>query len=161
MAHEGGESVWPRLRGRLFHAWFVLRRPMTLGVRAVIHDKQANSVLLIRHTYAPGWHFPGGGIETGETALTALRREAAEEANVEITSPPALRSFHFNRSASRRDHVALFLVQDFQQTAPKKPDLEIAEAGFFALDALPQGVTAGTRRRIAELFEGAPVSEEW
>ena len=155
------EGFWPRLRGKLFHLYFVLRRPMTLGVRGVVFDAATNSVFLIRHTYAPGWQFPGGGVETGETASEALGRELAEEGNIELTSPPELRSFHYNRHASRRDHVALYLVTGFTQTAPKKPDIEIAEAGFFPLDALPGETTPATRRRIAELFGGGPAAPYW
>jgi hypothetical protein len=52
-------QFWPRLRSRLFHTWFLLRRPMTLGVRGIVHDRLNNKVLLIRHTYVPGWHLPG------------------------------------------------------------------------------------------------------
>lgn len=155
------QRLWPRLRGRLFHLWFLLRRPMTFGVRAVVQNAQKDAVLLVRHTYVPGWQLPGGGVEAGETALQALARELAEEANVELHGQPILKSIHFNRRASRRDHVALYLVTGFTQIAPKTPDMEIAEAGFFPLDALPAQTSPATRRRLAELFDGRPPSAEW
>ncbi len=164
---SGGEPAsragraWLRLRVRLFHLWFLARRPITFGVRGVVYDAERNAVFLIRHTYMPGWQLPGGGVEIGETALEALARELSEEANVEIVSPPALRSVHLNRHASRRDDVAVYLVEGFRQSGPKRPDMEIAEAGFFALDALPDGVTAGTRRRLDEIFRGAEPAGEW
>lgn len=134
---------------------------MTLGVRAVIHDPAANAVLLVRHTYVPGWQFPGGGVETGETMLEALARELREEAEIGLTAPPLLRSVHFNRGASRRDHVALYLATSWERLGTKLPDLEIAEAGFFALDALPEAVSPATRRRLDEIFGGREVSSYW
>lgn len=156
--HEG----WlRRVRNRLFHILFVLRRPMTLGARGVVYDRATNAIFLIRHTYVPGWQLPGGGVERGESVVEALTRELREEANVELTATPALKSIHFNRQASPRDHVALFLVTEFRQTGPKTRDLEIAEAGFFPLDALPDQTTPATLRRIAELFGGEKVSPHW
>lgn len=159
--HPFGNGLWPRIRGRLFHAYFLVRRPMTLGVRAVVHDEAQGSVFLIRHTYVPGWQLPGGGVETGQTIEEALARELVEEGNIELTAPAALRSVHLNRATSRRDHVALFLVSGFRQRAPKAPDREIAESGFFRLDGLPDGVTRATLERLDEVFGGAPVSPYW
>ncbi|UDL88636.1 NUDIX domain-containing protein [Mesorhizobium sp. PAMC28654] len=155
------QTGWPGFRGRLFHLYFVLRRPMTLGVRGLIHDASANSVFLIRHTYVPGWQLPGGGVEVGETMAEALARELAEEGNIALTAPPVLKSMHFNRRASRRDHVGLYLIASFSQTTPKLPDHEIAEAGFFPLERLPEETTPATRRRIAEIFGGQLVSAYW
>jgi len=155
------QTGWPGLRAKLFHLYFRLKRPMTFGVRGLVYDRSQNSVFLIRHTYVPGWQLPGGGVEVGETALEALRHELIEEGNIEIVGQPALRSIHFNRRASRRDHVAFYLVEGFRQTAPKLPDREIAEAGFFPLDAPPDGTTPATLRRLAEVFDGAAVSEDW
>ncbi|MES0030428.1 MULTISPECIES: NUDIX domain-containing protein [unclassified Mesorhizobium] len=155
------QTGWPGVRARLFHLYFVLRRPMTLGVRGLIHERPSNSVFLIRHTYVPGWHLPGGGVELGETMIEALTRELFEEGNIALTGPPVLKSLHFNHRASRRDHVGLYLVEEFDQPAPKLPDREIAEAGFFPLDRLPVGTTPATLRRIAEVFEGNSASPYW
>ena len=69
------QKGWPRVRGRLFHLYFRLRRPMTLGVRGLVHNRADDTVFLIRHTYVPGWQLPGGGVEPGETMEEALGRE--------------------------------------------------------------------------------------
>ena len=158
---EGRRGVWPRLRGRLFHAYFLLRRPMTLGVRCIVYNEAERSVFLVRHTYVPGWHLPGGGVETGETLFEALTHELAEEGNLEMTSPPRLLAIYHNDLASRRDHVALFFVTSFRQSAPKEGDREIAEAGFFPIDGLPAGTTRATRERLAEHFENRPPAHRW
>ncbi len=155
------QTGWPGLRARLFHAYFLLSRPMTLGVRALVLDEGRQSVFLIRHTYVPGWQLPGGGVEPGETVRDALERELLEEGNIRITGEPELRSLHFNRRASRRDHVALYVVRAFEQAGPKLPDREIAESGFFELSALPELTTPATQRRIAEVAGREPVSWVW
>ena len=155
------QKGWAGLRARLFHFYFVLRRPMTLGVRGLVYDKTRGAVFLIRHTYVPGWQLPGGGVETGETMLEALEREVQEEGNIALTAPPQLQSIHFNRQASPRDHVAFYLIEAFSQNAPKLPDHEIAEAGFFPLDALPEATTPATLRRLAEVFDGVAPSPYW
>ncbi len=134
---------------------------MTLGVRGLVHDRTHDRVFLIRHTYVPGWQLPGGGVEVDETMEEALSRELLEEGNIEMIGRPRLQSVHFNRQASRRDHVALFVVSDYRQPAPKLPDREIAEAGFFSRDALPKETTPATLRRLAEVFDGSAASPDW
>ena len=155
------QTGWPGVRARLFHLYFLLRRPMTLGVRGLVYDQAANSVFLIRHTYVPGWQLPGGGVEIEETMVELLERELAEEGNIELLGPPELRSLHLNRQSSKRDHVAFYFITAFRQTAPRLRDREIAEAGFFSLDQLPQDTTPATLRRLAEIFDGAPTSPYW
>ena len=156
----GLRTMRDRLVLRLFHLWFVLTRPMTLGVRAMVID-EGGRVLLVRHTYVPGWHLPGGGVEKGETALAALARELEEEGNIVIAEAPRLHGLFFNNAVSPRDHVAVYLVRGFRQNGPRLPDREIAEARFFARDALPAGVSRATLARLAEILDDAPMSPIW
>ncbi len=154
---------WPAL-GRFVHVaahvYWRFARGLTFGARAVVIDAQGR-VFLIRHGYADGWHLPGGGVETGETVAEALARELREEGNIELTAPPALHGLFFHPLYSSRDHVAVYVVRGFRQDAPPRPNREIAEHGFFAPDALPEGTTAGTRARIAEVLAGAPPAARW
>jgi ADP-ribose pyrophosphatase YjhB (NUDIX family) len=157
---EFKRSLFARLRGRVFHGVFLLTRPLTFGVRAAVFDAQ-DRVFLVRHTYVPGWHFPGGGVEVGESAAEALRKELREEGNIVLPGPPRLFALYHNRQGTKRDHVALYVVTEFDQTAPRQPDREIAETGFFALNALPEGVTRATLRRLAEIAGTSEPAETW
>ncbi len=149
-----------RMLTRLLHVYFRIARGMTFGVRAVVLN-ESGEVFLIRHTYVPGWHFPGGGVEVGETAELSLERELSEEAGIAPTARPVLHGLFFNRRISRRDHVAVYVVRRFRVDSVKQPDREIAEVGFFPLDNLPEGTTPATRRRLAEIISGQPPSTEW
>ena len=153
-------SLLARLATRLAHGYFALARGMTMGVRAACFD-EAGRIFLVRHSYVPGWHLPGGGIERGETALEALAKELREEGNLALGAPPQLVHVYFNRQTSRRDHVLLYRCDRVTQTAPRPRDREIVEAGFFALDALPVATTAATRRRLEELAGRAPFADFW
>jgi ADP-ribose pyrophosphatase YjhB (NUDIX family) len=142
------------------HIYFRFARPMTLGVRAIVADSE-NRILLVRHTYVSGWHLPGGGVEAGESMLEALAREVEEEGAVRMRAPAILHGMFFNRSASPRDHVAVYLVRDFEVLGVRAPDHEIAEAGFFPRHAMPDGVTRATLARLAEALDGAPTDAFW
>lgn len=142
----------------ILRPYWRLTRAMTLGVRAVVTNA-GGEVLLVRHSYVAGWHFPGGGVERGESVRTALVRELREEAGVEPRGQARLHAVYANRSFPG-DHVALFLVDSFVEV-PASHGHEILEARFFARQALPEGTTAGTRQRLAEVFDGAPASDFW
>ena len=150
-----------RLPPRLFLHYARFRRGMTLGARAAVFDAEGR-ILLIRHSYTPGWHLPGGGVEPGETTLDALARELEEESGIELTGEAELFGLYFSRHISRRDHVAVYVCRDWRQARqPRIPNLEIVGMGFHPPDALPDGTTDGTRRRVAEIIEGAPRSVDW
>jgi 8-oxo-dGTP pyrophosphatase MutT (NUDIX family) len=152
-------ALEPALR-RVLHFYWRFARAMTLGVRALVIDANGR-IFLVKHSYISGWYLPGGGVEAGETLLQALARELREEGNIEMTEAPRLHGMFFNDRVSRRDHVALFVVRGFRQSAAPVPDREIVAHGFFDLDALPNDTTASTRARIIEVLGGAPVSEQW
>jgi ADP-ribose pyrophosphatase YjhB (NUDIX family) len=149
----------PSLRS-LLHFFWRFTRGLTLGVRAVVIDA-GGKVFLVRHSYVAGWHLPGGGVEAGETLVQALARELREEGNIEVVDAPQLHGVFYNPVDSPRDHVAVFVVRVFRQDPVGRPNREIVERGFFSLDALPKETTPGTRRRLAEVLEGAPVAGKW
>jgi ADP-ribose pyrophosphatase YjhB (NUDIX family) len=100
-------------------------------------------------------------VEPGETLLDALARELAEEGNVTLRGASLLHGVFHNATASRRDHVAMFIVREFEWGGPSAPGVEIREAAFFPLDALPPETSDATRRRLEEILHGAPVSATW
>ena len=130
-----------------------------MGAQGMVLDASGR-VLLIRHTYRPGWHFPGGGVEKNETVLSALQRELAEEAGIIMSSTPELFGLYANFKAFPSDHVALFIVRKWQQPSIPPPNREIAGQRFFALAELPSDTTGAVHRRFSEV-NGEPRSEWW
>ena len=133
---------------------------MTLGVRVLVENEKGE-VLLVRHTYVEGWYLPGGGVETGETMAQTAVKELREEVGFEILGEPVLLGMYKNNSASKRDHVALYKAEKWHEADVFKPNREIAEIGFFALDALPEGITKGNLRRLREHYYAEAVSQYW
>jgi 8-oxo-dGTP pyrophosphatase MutT (NUDIX family) len=146
------------LRDRAFQSFWRLQRPATLGVRGVVTNDRGQ-VLLVRHTYTPGWHFPGGGVENRETSALALRRELQEEAGIEAEELELV-SVHANHAFFPNDHVLVFRVLKWRQGQVAQRG-EIAEICFADPLNPPAGVTAGTKRRLDELFGQKPPSELW
>ncbi len=150
----------PRLRDRVFQTWFRFSRSLTLGVRGVVVDAEGR-VLLVRHTYTPGWHFPGGGIEKRETAVLSMQRELKEEAGIEAArSAIRLLSVHANHTFFPNDHVLVYRIDDWTQGEPTSRG-EIAEVRFVDPLMPPEDVSPGTRRRLDEIFAGADTSDLW
>ncbi len=136
------------------------RPQLSLGVRLVAFD-QAGRVFLVRHSYLPGLHLPGGAVDLGESCREAALREAREEGGLELSATPELFGLYWDPSRGRRDHIAVFLARDAHQAGPRSASLEILAAGFHPLDALPPDVTPATRRRLAEVAGTAPQAERW
>lgn len=133
---------------------------MTLGAQGVLIDG-ADRVLLVRHSYRPGWFFPGGGVEWGETLEEALTRELGEEVGVMLEGSPVLHGIFSNNANFSGDHIAVYLIRDWTRRQGYLRTGEIAEAEMFAADDVPERTDAGTRRRLDEIFGGAPLSPKW
>jgi 8-oxo-dGTP pyrophosphatase MutT (NUDIX family) len=153
------EKFEPLLR-RALHFYARFARGMTLGARAVVLNHEGH-VFLVKHSYVAGWHLPGGGVETGETFLESLTRELREEGRIELTGTPVLHGMFFNRRVSRRDHVAVYVVRDFRQDRMPERNREIIACGFFDVAELPPGTSRGTRLRLAEVLQNAPIMQDW
>lgn len=136
-----------------------LRRGMTLGVRAMLLKDR--HVLLVRHSYVPGWYFPGGGVEIGESVTEALQREIREEAGAALTAPPQIFGVYRSAHADRRDHVVLFVCREWTHTPPALPNGEIVAAELFPVDAVPEDAGKGTKARLREVFGGGSPAADW
>lgn len=139
---------------RNFILSFVSKR--TIGVRMLlIQDKK---VLLVKHSYQPGWSTIGG-VESGETPLEAMKRELKEEVGATLLNDPKLFSVYYSRNEKRDDYVIFYVAEGCEQE-PVHSD-EIAEQAWFSLDALPQDTTPATRRRIQEYLGERAIEERW
>ena len=145
---------------KLLQRYWRLTRALTLGAQAVVLDGE-NRVLLVRHGYRPGWHFPGGGVEKHETVAQALVRELEEETGVVLKGPPELFGIYANTHSFPGDHIVLFVVRAWDRPRIPEPNREIAEQRFFAAGALPEDINHGARSRIAEVLGAAPRSDTW
>lgn len=132
---------------------------MTLGARCAVFDD--GKVLLVRHTYAPGWQFPGGGVDPGETAQAAVRREVLEETGFAVTGPVRMVALYHNTHYTNRDHVAFFHAEGCERERRFEPGREIAEIGWFSPSGLPGTVAGSVRRRLGELAGRSEIAALW
>ncbi len=150
---------------KFFNALTFLQRKLqklfnakTVGVRVLVFNEQGQ-VLLIRHTYTAGWHFPGGGVNARETPKQAALREAYEEAGIKTQDEPTLMGFYYQTVRGADDYVALYLIHSFIQYVVSSP--EIAEIRWSDPDQLPEGTSESTYQRLREYFDSAPMSDRW
>ena len=136
------------------------KHQVTLGVQGLVIDDMRR-VLLVRHGYRPGWHFPGGGVERGESLELSLQRELLEETGVIATEPPVLLGVYAHFDVFPGDHIVLFVIERWRRETTPSPNNEIAEQNFFGVDALPDNISDGTQRRLDEVFGHTAQALTW
>jgi ADP-ribose pyrophosphatase YjhB (NUDIX family) len=153
-------STWQLWRTRAYLFAIGVTRHVTLGTRVALIEGER--VLLVRQTYLPGWHFPGGGVEPGETAEAAGARELTEETGYRAIGPMALHGLFLvvNRTTNR-DHIAVFVCREHERVGDFSANREIAEARWFDAAQLPETTTAATARRVREIFGGERPDPMW
>ncbi|MGX7894264.1 NUDIX hydrolase [Tsuneonella sp. HG222] len=135
---------------RLNGAWrsIVPNREVACFV-AVGNSRQ--EILLVRHTYRDPelWTLPGGAMHPGEDPLRAAMREVREELSCELSDLELKGFFHWEVPPRTIDgYVVTALTDDI----PTPDQREISEAGFFALDALPEPLFDFAQEQIDELL---------
>ncbi len=120
-------------------------KPITTGARILLIVD--NNILLVKHTYQEEWYLPGGGVKRGETFEEGIRRELKEELGAELCDMKFFGVYN-NFYECKNDTIVIFISENF--TLSGKTDKEIETFDFFPLDNLPDEISPGTRRRIAE-----------
>ena len=131
-----------------------------MGGQAVVIDENER-VLLVRHGYRPGWHFPGGGVEWLESVSEAMERELYEETGIELTGPGEFHGIFTNFKKFKGDHIGVFIIRHWKWDKKPKPNAEIQEIKFFSPADLPEGTVSGVKNRLKEIFQKEPLSPQW
>ena len=79
-----------------------------------------------------------------------------------VTGRPVLHGLYLNRVAGgARDHVAVYVWRGFREERAFVANHEIAELGWFDVDALPEDIEGGTARRLKEIVEASQTDNVW
>ena len=135
-----------RIAHALRHRWRGWRKTPLAGVCMIARDVEGR-LLLVRLSYAdPGWSFPAGGANRGESMEAAAVRELAEETGCEAENVRLVGCMDETVSDSPHTaHVYSCLTQDL----PRADCREVVEARFFPLHSLPHPMTERTHARLA------------
>lgn len=136
-----------------------LLRLRTRGVKVMLFNPEGE-LLLIRNSYGDTRSFvlPGGGIGRREEPAEAAARELREEVGMTGANLRLLGTYE-SVAEGKRDTISL--LEGSADAELREDGFEVAEAGWFPLDALPQGISPATRRRIGEWQSGGPFGGRW
>lgn len=135
-----------------------LATPVAFGVAAFARDSEGR-ILLVRHSYQPGWMLPGGGVGRAEAPAEAVLRELREEVGMVRSSAPELLALYTRKLGWATNQVALYRIDDVE--IEFKPNFEIVDARFADADDLPAETTMPTIRRIREALGKSPRLTSW
>ena len=124
-----------------------------------------NKVLLIRRvnaTFGDGlYSLVGGKVESGETALHAIKREVHEEVDLEIPESNFELVHTLHRKGTDSEFVALCFkadVTDISHVRNNEPDKH-DDVRFFNIDELPTNIVPAHKQIIDCILKNVPYSE--
>ena len=126
---------------RVLLVWWAVRRPAHRGALVALwHDGE---ILLLRHSYRPGWSLPGGGIARGESAREAAARELREEVGIVVEAD----ALHEAQALElpwehRRDHTTIFDLTLAQRPTLRLDNREIVAAAFHTPETIDLAAVA-------------------
>lgn len=120
--------------------WGLMRREVR-GCGVLAFD-DAGRLLLVRHSYhqPDRWLLPGGGLARGENPVEAGTRELLEETGCHLADGLWIGTDLRRMPGGWLNRIEL--VAGRSKGTPRADGREIAEAAWFALDALPPGTGA-------------------
>jgi 8-oxo-dGTP pyrophosphatase MutT (NUDIX family) len=135
-----------------------LTTPVAFGVSALALNR-GGKVLLVRHSYQPGWMLPGGGVGRAEPPTDAVLRELREEVGLTRSRAPEFFSLYTRKAGWATNMVAVYLVEDVE--IDFRPNFEVVEVRFADPLDLPSGTTSPTARRISVMLGSRPRPSFW
>ena len=143
-AHWTRKIVW-----RIF-------RPTTLGVKMLLFN--GDKIMLVKTRYSAKLSLPGGKVNKMEVPREAAMRELREETGIAVNDC-RLVGIYSNFTEFKSDTIVLFSAETTESKC--SPGWEIANCGFYPLDALPADTSPATLRRIEDFKKGAIVDARW
>ena len=132
------------------------------GVTAIVLDDARERVLLIRRSDTKRWAPITGIIDPGEQPAVAAIREALEEAGVDIAverlASVGVTGNIVYENGDRAQYLDLTFECRYLDGEPRPVDGEALEVAWFALGALPDGLTEEFLRRIEDAVSGGPAA---
>ena len=128
-------------------AMWLINARFLVTVAALTLNEQGE-LLLFKHTYRRRypWGLPGGWMKHGESPDEGIEREVAEETGYQLR---VLRPLLID-SGRRFPRIDILYLAELEGGS-FRPSLEVIEACFFPVDALPE-LTKDTRRVIQRAF---------
>jgi ADP-ribose pyrophosphatase YjhB (NUDIX family) len=116
-------------------------------VDAIISLEPGQVILIERLNPPLGWALPGGFVETGETTEQAVKREAKEEVELDISLLGLLGVYSDPGRDLRRHTLSIVYIAKADQQTPKSG----SDAGnwqSFTLDTLPANICFDHRQML-------------
>lgn len=135
----------------------LIGRRSRLGAAAVIFNDD-NRVLLVQHSYGRrNWELPGGGRESKESVVGAVRREVREEVGVQVIVD-RLCGVYFEPETDQHHFAFVCRLLD-PADIPKPSSVEIRACRYWPVDSLPRPLSDFTLRRIEDArFRASEIS---